>query len=360
MRCSSVNLSLLDQSSRVARIVVLVTLWIVPVDRLQAAGTPPNDAGALNSGTLSRPNHNARRFAKGVNFTAEGPGTYGTKRAAQLLDELATYGVDSIALVPFGFERIGEPTIRFPGGWETDEVIAKQAQMAHRKSMKVFLKPQIWVPHKFPGDLDFPSDQERAKWFSEYRRFILHYADLATHIHADLFCVGVEFVRLSRYDQQWRSIIAVVRRHYSGPLVYAANSGEEFQQARFFDALDYIGLNEYYPLPDDLSTEELLATVEKVQHRFAKPIIFTELGFASLQGTHRKPWDETAREKSLDEQARCYEAIFKAFYSKSWLQGIYCWKIGSDGFGGPDDTSLTPWGKPAMQVIKKWFRSGKR
>jgi hypothetical protein len=299
-------------------------------------------------------------FQKGVNFTAEGPGSYGSQAAARMLDRLADYGVNVVALVPFGFERFGETSIRFPGGWESDELITKQAAMAHQRSMRVLLKPQIWIPHKFPGDLDFPLEKDRFQWFAEYRGFIDHYADLATRIDADLLCIGVEFVHLSHYENEWRKIIADVRRHYAGPLTYAANFGEDFEQARFWDALDYIGLDEYYPLPDDLSTNELVQRVEKVHRIYGKPVIFTEAGFLSRKGTHRAPWDESLPEKSLDEQARCYEVILNGFYEKPWIRGIYWWKVGTNGFGGPDDLSATPWGKPAMEVVKKFYKSRKR
>jgi hypothetical protein len=302
----------------------------------------------------------SRAFQKGVNFTAEGPGAYGSQQAARMLDRLAGYGVNVVALVPFGFERFGETSIHFPGGWESDELIAKQAAMAHQRSMRVLLKPQIWIPHKFPGDLDFSLEKDRMQWFAEYRAFIDHYADLATRIDADLLCIGVEFVHLSHYETEWRKIIADVRGHYAGPLTYAANFGEDFEQARFWDALDYIGLNEYYPLPDDLSTAELVQRVEKVHRVFSKPVVFTEAGFQSRKGTHRAPWDKSLPEKSLDEQARCYEAILNSFYEKRWIRGIYWWKVGTNGFGGPDDLSDTPWGKPAMEVVRKFYKSRKR
>jgi hypothetical protein len=299
-------------------------------------------------------------FQKGVNFTAEGPESYGSEEAGRMLDRLVAYGINVVALVPFGFERFGETHIRYPGGWERDELIAKQAAMAHQRSLKVFLKPQIWIPRKCPGDLDFTSEQDRLQWFESYQQFIDHYADLATRIHAEMFCIGVEFVHLSRYESEWRKIIADVRRHYSGPLTYAANFGADFEETRFWDALDYIGLNEYYPLPDDLSTGPLVDKIEKVHLRYHKPIIFTEAGFHSRKGTHGAPWNESLPEKSLDEQARCYATILRAFYERPWIKGIYWWKIGSNGFGGPEDLSATPWGKPAMEIVKQFYTSKKR
>jgi hypothetical protein len=79
-----------------------------------------------------------------------------------------------------------------------------------------------------------------------------------------------------------------------------------------------------------------------------------------MSAPHRAPWDETPRAISLDEQARCYEAVFQAFYTKPWFRGMYWWKVGTNGFGGVKDGSHTPWGKPAMEIVKKWYVEGGR
>jgi hypothetical protein len=296
-------------------------------------------------------------FQKGVNFTAEGP--YATPKAMEVLSELKRFNVNSIALVPYGFTRRGSTDVRFGGGgWERDDDIAKIAAEAHSLNMKVLLKPQIWTGRGgFPGDLDFPDPAERAKWFAQYGLFVEHYADLAARIKADMFAVGVEFAKLTRYESEWRTLIRRARAIYRGPLVYAAIQGPEFENLRFWDALDYIGLNNYYPLPDDLSTREIVTKVEAVQKRFRKPVIFPEAGFASLEAPHRQPWDETRRKISLTDQARAYEAVFQAFYNKPWFYGMYWWKIGSNGFGGAEDGSHTPWRKPAMDVIGRWYKT---
>lgn len=292
---------------------------------------------------------------KGVNFTAEGRGGYGGERAIEILRDLPKYGVNSIALVPYGMTRRGASTIRF-GGMERDDDIVRIAQEAHNLGMKVMLKPQIWLPGGFIGDLDFATDSERNAWFEQYRAFVTHHAGLATRIRADIFCVGTELSKLSTHDTEWRSIIRDVRKLYKGALTYAAVQGPEFENLRFWDALDYIGLNNYYPLPDDLSTAAIVAKVEAVQKKFHKPVIFPEAGFASLEAPHRAPWDETRRKLSMEDQAKCYEALFNAFWSKPWFKGIYWWKVGTNGFGGLDDGSHTPWGKPAMEVVKRWYK----
>ncbi len=229
--------------------------------------------------------------------------------------------------------------------------------MAHARGIKVLLKPAIWNAF----NLEFSSGGDRAKWFDQYRLFLEHYARLAKQIHADVFSVGGEFVKLSQYDAEWRKQIARVRELYPGPLVYAANFGPEFENIRFWDDLDYIGLQEYYPLPDNLSTDSILRKVEAVQRKFQKPVIFTEAAFSSYEAPNREPWEDKKRRKlSPEGQARCYEAVFRAFYYRPWFEGVYWWKVGTNGFGGSQDGSLTSWGKPAMDVVKQWYLEGGR
>lgn len=297
-------------------------------------------------------------FQKGVNFTAEFPETYDSEGARQMLEALPQFGINAVALVPYGWSPGNLPTVEFnpEGSWENDEGLEELSRLAHARGIKVLLKPALWKAY----DLEFPSPQDRSRWFAQYETFLEHYARLATKIHADVFCVGGEFSKLTPDEAAWRQLIAHVRKLYPGPLVYAANFGSEFEGVKFWDALDYIGLQEYYPLPEDLSTDEVVRRVEAVQEKFGKPVIFTEVGFPSLENANRKPWDDAPGRISPQLQARCYDAIFQAFYPKPWFQGMYWWKVETNGSGGPADGSHSPWGKPAMDVLRRWYIQGGR
>ena len=167
-------------------------------------------------------------FQRGVNFTAEGPIGYDPQSAAPLLDQLKTYGVDSIALVPYGFAETKQPAIHFPGGMERAEDIEAITALAHQRGMKVMLKPQLWARAGFPGNIDFPDPHQRAQWFAAYRKYLEYYAAVAAHSHADIFSVGVELAKMTPYEPEWRSLIARARELYPGPLVYSATQGPEF------------------------------------------------------------------------------------------------------------------------------------
>lgn len=296
-------------------------------------------------------------FHKGVTFSAEVGAPYHTDKARATLRLLPRYGIDAIALVPYGVKKHKPLGISVPPQeWtlSTDNGIEELSALARSIGLKVFLKPQV----SGAASVRLEGFGERERWFAQYLAFIEHYARLANRIHADLFCVGVEYEQISRFQNEWRQIIRRVRSVYPGPLVYAANFGTEFENLEFWDELDYIGLDNYYPLPDDLSTEDVVRRVERVQEKFKRPIIFTEVGFPSGEKPNREPWSEGFHGYAPREQALCYEAVFKAFYGKPWFQGMYWWKIGSDSSGyvrSPESSTLSPWMRPAMDVLAKWY-----
>ena len=139
-------------------------------------------------------------------------------------------------------------------------------------------------------------------FFEHYYRWMRHYALLAEMYEADMLCVGVEFAQatLAR-EEDWRQLIRRLRGIYRGPLVYAANWGEEYEQLAFWDELDAIGLNCYYPLgqEDSLDLPELtrrfsaiLDKVEKTANKWNKPLFFTEIGFRSVAAPWQQPHAE--------------------------------------------------------------------
>jgi hypothetical protein len=295
---------------------------------------------------------------KGVNFTAERPDIYDSPKAAELLGSLPAYGINAVALVPYGFTRPGTPEVRFGGQrmWERDDAIEKMSAVARAAGMSVLLKPQIWVGGSYPAALWFDKPEDRTKWMESYLPFAEHYATLATRIRASLYCVGTEFARMSKEEKAWRGIVRAARTKFRGPVTYAATQGEEFEQLSWWDAVDFIGLNNYYPLPDSLDTRAMVAKVEAVQARYSRPVIFPEAGYSSVSNANREPWAENQGPVSMEMQARCYEALLAAFTTKPWFAGVYWWKVGSNGKGGSEDRTHTPWNKPAMEVVKRWYR----
>ena len=284
---------------------------------------------------------------KGVSLTAEFPAFYGERASRRMLSTLPDFGVNAIALIPYG-------PLRRERSMESDIGLEILTRQAHQQGMKVMLKPHM----RKPSEGELAGSAAIDEWFRNHETFIVEYARFAERTHSDLFCIGTEFGWLSKFETPWRRIIGEVRKVYGGPLVYAPNHGPEFESVQFWDALDYIGIDNYYPLTDEYTAGHIFERIEKVQTRFGKPVLFTEAGYSAAVGAHKEPWaDETNYPLSLDEQARCYETLLRTFYDKPWFHGVYWWKVGTNGYGGPNNNSMTPWRKPAMEVLKRYYLS---
>ena len=200
------------------------------------------------------------------------------------------------------------------------------------------------------------------------RKFILHYARIAAEEDVALFCIGTELTAATtKREADWRRVIQKVRAEYEGPLVYAANWWEEYEQIGFWDALDYVGINAFFPLSQSAgpslsalrkSAASVADSIALTQARTRRPVIFTEVGFKSVRGASVEPWRWTRRRDAVDmeEQLRCYQAVFEVFWNRPWFYGMYWWKWYSDlDTGGPNHAGFTPRHKLAEELLADWY-----
>ncbi len=315
-------------------------------------------------------------FSMGFNFAHEGYAIhdgYGSHKAAQSLQRQAEMGANALAVVPYSFMRNANKPSPVPvvtrAGTETDEGVIQDILYARQLGMTGMLKPQIWLGRSWPGDVAMENEADWQAFFTYYHRWIRHYALLAEIHEVEFFCVGVEFAKATlNREADWRQLIQRIRGLYSGNLTYAANWGEEFEKMAFWDELDYIGLNCYYPLsssetPGDgelkLAFAKVLEKAKKISDQFNKPLLFTEIGYTSTA----TPWitphkDRTGAPYDGEAQKRCYAIVMEALQAeKDWCKGIFWWKFPSYlTYGGEGQTGFTPNGKPAENEIARWFQ----
>ena len=313
-------------------------------------------------------------FLKGFCYAHEGYSVYNgymgtTSRAS--LTRLAELGANAISITPFGYPRSNrEPTPmrRSNGtGSENDESLIVAGHFAREQGMQVMLKPHLWAGRSWPGDIKMDDPAHWPKFFHHYEQWIAHYALLAQMCRFEHLVIGVEMVQATvGHEAEWHKLIARLRKLYGGKLVYAANWGDEFEKITFWDALDAIGVNCYYPLsksenpqPGDLlqGARKNMRLIESVAQKYGKPVIITEIGFASRSAPWILPYiDGRGQMPEMLGQRQSYEAVIQAFSGRNWLQGIYWWKWPSDlRDGGLQHTGFTPNGKPAEQVIADWY-----
>ena len=314
-------------------------------------------------------------FQKGIAFTGYGADSYVGQNARLSLQHLRQTGADWTSLLVTAYQgTINDTRIDFQGsGTPTDASLLDIMDYAHELGLEVMLKPHVDLlddPSHYRGEIG-PNFREAdwAEWFASYREFILHYAGLAAAAEADLFCVGCELGTTVSHEAEWRVLVAEIRVVYSGPLVYADNLVETQPNAvGWWDAVDYIGEDAYPTLSQvqDPAQDELdrawqtyMGKLELLVSRWDKPLIITEVGFRSVEGGARNPWDwQRAGAVDLEIQEQCYQAVFRGINDQTWLAGIYWWQWSPDpSEGGPADTGYTPHGKPAEDVLRAWFAS---
>ncbi len=296
-------------------------------------------------------------------------------RSREALQKLVDLGANAVSITPFGYLRDpNQPEFlrRSEGvNSENDESLLASMYWAQELGMHAMLKPHILMAGPrwgWPGDVTMNSPQDWQKFFDRYERWMRHYALLAEMYGFDSLCLGVELVQTTRnHEAEWRAIIRKMRGIYSGPIVYASNWGEEFERLTLWNELDAIALNCYYPLSERESASDaelfegaqnIVAKIEGIAQKYRKPVLITEIGFASRAQTWRQPHSDDRRAPAyMADQARCYEAMMKALWDKPWFAGIYWWKWPTDlSDGGPNDNQFTPNNKPGAQVIAKWYR----
>ena len=282
---------------------------------------------------------------------------YGSPASEASLRKLRDHGVNWIAIMPFGFQR-SEPAIRM-GGYEDDPSLRAATLQAHALGMKVMLKPHVWARDE--AAMMAWSDAQWREWFVSYEAFITHYATLARDAKMDALCIGNELKHSTRFEAEWRRIIARVRSIYAGPITYGANF-DEVERVAFWDALDWIGVSAYFPLVDAPvpSSKTLAGAWQPVMRRLSalsrkydKPILFTEIGYRSAEGAAWRQW-ELPRDAapSLEVQRVAYEAFFETVWPQPWLAGAYPWKW----FSGPNrDDPYEMEDKPAAEVIRGYY-----
>jgi hypothetical protein len=145
---------------------------------------------------------------------------------------------------------------------------------------------------------------------------------------------------------------------------------------QWFDAIDKIGIDAYYHLqtPNDNATvdeiviawQQFVPLLDNLAKQWNKPIIFVEIGYTSAYNTHAHPdhmellaYDDCsvwALCVFLEEQANSYEAAYRTFWNLEWFDGMFWWLWRTDPWDGhSSDSGFSPVGKPAENVMTKWY-----
>ncbi|AXT20228.1 hypothetical protein D7030_03695 [Flavobacteriaceae bacterium AU392] len=345
------------------------------ISNLESSWQQYLDIIARNTKVVAKRNFSTT-YLKGFNFAHEGYGIYNgylSRKATDALVKQKEMGANAITIVPYSYIRGSgniEPTylsLNKGAGSENDQGVIHSAYEAKKMGMSTLLKPQIFVGGSWPGEMDFETEEQWQAFFSYYYRWIRHYAFLAEIHNIEMLSVGVEFsIATLTHESNWTRMIKNIRGFYSGKLTYSANWGKEFETISLWKDLDFIGINSYYPLSNknDATDEELKTSFNKVKSKiksvyntYKKPIVFTEIGFRSINAPWKQPYSDGDNTIFNEEhQDRAYKVIFEGIENEEWCGGILWWKFPSYlEYRGVENTAFTPNNKRAETTVRKWF-----
>lgn len=275
------------------------------------------------------------------------------------------------AIMPFGFiKNLEHPEVihNTDRQWfgETRAGAKQYIEELRKKNIRVMIKPQIWVWRgEFTGNIMMTSEESWKELEDSYSNFILEYAVLAQEVSAEILCIGTELELFVKYrPEYWSGLIQKIRVIYKGKLTYAAN-WDEFRRTPFWDQLDYIGVDAYFPVSDKQTPtfEDCLEgwkthkpMIKKVSSDYNKPILFTEYGYRSVDYSGKAPWiaDRSMNQVNLEAQVNTTKALFETFWQEDWFAGGFIWKwfYKHNDVGGKDNSMFTPQNKPVEDLIK--------
>lgn len=293
------------------------------------------------------------------------------KRIDEIIEDA---GANTLSLVVHGYQENCSSTSIFVDARHipTRDRIKALIAYAHGKKLRVVLMPVVLLENaredEWRGKIKPTSWDD---WWEDYGNFITHWAMFAAECNVEMMMVGSELVSTEEQTNRWRKLIARVRKVYpKGRLSYSAN-WDHYWVPQFWDDLDVVGMTTYHDLTggkDPTLTnimagwEPIKAKILKWQKTVNRPIIFTEVGWPNQVTCAQYPWDyyRSRKKTAPAAQAACFEAFFKTWINEKCVAGMLVWEWRTyDGENVDPDTddSYVPCGKPAMEVIRKYFKA---
>ncbi|MEO7292091.1 MAG: hypothetical protein ABIW34_03250 [Ginsengibacter sp.] len=288
------------------------------------------------------------------------------------LQPIVDIHANSISLMPYAFCTLENPEVRYNQhgqhwGENIDGVIGC-IKLAHQKKISVMLKPHLWIGHGvYTGTFSLNSEKEWQIWEASYQNYMLHFAIVADSMKAEIFCIGTELGNsIKERPKFWNSFIDTIRKTFHGKLTYAAN-WDDYKKIPFWDKLDYIGVDAYFPLAKDETPsinslkngwEKYMEELQKVSEENKRPVLFTEYGYRNVDYNSAEPWKENDGKQNDEAQVNAYEAFYESFAGKKWFAGGFVWKWYVDnGRHRRNSIDFTPQSKPAAKSIESWYRN---
>ena len=301
-----------------------------------------------------------REIQWGVTFGFYAPvGYMGSEKAMAEIDAIAAAGANWVTVVPIVWQDSYCADFQYKdfAHSQSDIDLKDAIDYIHAKGLKVQLRPMleckdgigrlgVWMMkdrERMPGRVcDY-----RTKWFRSMVERSVYYARIAERTKCELFCLDSELDKMVEENEKWKSVVAAVRKVYSGPVTscHTLHTGAvDFKKFladknHWFYDLDFLSISYYCQarkrdeIGVDLSVDDMrerlspaLANMREIAEMYGRPILMGECGCTSSQGGAAAPSGYVTKVVDEVEQARYIEALFKTFKDEPWCLGFHWWK----------------------------------
>lgn len=284
------------------------------------------------------------------------------------IENLIKTNIEWVAVIPYFYQK-DEKTKRIDapdslGVWSRrDSAFIRDIHKLHDKDLAVMIKPHLWMSSGWRSNINFETKNDWNNWFLDYRKNMIHYAIMAQKTNAELFCIGTELrSSLKEAPERWLALIKEIKSIYKGKLTYAANWDDPFEFIEFWNELDYIGVQAYYPLTKNSSPNlkeikdgwgKHIVSLKSLSKKYNKPILFTEIGYRNDINATKNPWEwgsifkRLYKKKSDRTQQLAYQALFEKLWDEDWFAGLFPWEWTSSDF--------PIYKKPSQNTITIWY-----
>jgi hypothetical protein len=345
-----------------------------PPKELTVCGVPVPSTAAIQQSTF------AVQTSASINPTS--PTDFSSCAFRLSVLNLKGEGADEVTLV-VPYQQDGDTTSLIEAGPITPSQasLVSAIQFVRSLGMRVMLN--------FHDDLAngswraFVNASDRSTWFANYGAILDHLGVIGEQEGVSEICIGTELYDMTSTNANpgngpaWLQMIANLRRFYKGDLTYGGQRPGAYENETtslsFWPEMSQIGIDAYYPLGTtcDPTVASMVSEWEQINTeyfepliaKYHKPILFTELGFSSVNCDNLNTayfgnggyypgnglYDGTV-------QANLFEALFETFAPDKNFAGISVWFwYSTPAASYPGDLSYSTYRKPAGDVIKKWF-----
>ena len=235
--------------------------------------------------------------------------------------------------------------------------------VAKQNDLKIFVLPIVFLKtddkKNWRGTI---APRNKNNWYKDYVKLLSKVAQISEASGVELLAVGSELSKLQKDTEIWKALITQIKKQYTGKLTYSVN-WDAMESVQFHQQLDYMGISSYFSVSkiNQPSVRKLYRSWTKIKRKIKKimrkkkiPFYFSELGYRSMNGASRKPWDYRMNNKAdLQEQYDCFQAFIKSWQNDRDLKGVFFYEW--YGNGGEFDNTYTIKNKPALDLVKAFF-----